>query len=362
VDSDPPLFPLPRLADPRILRVVAGLRPYRDGGIRLEAEPRGDRWLIHHYGHGGAGFTLAFGSAEEAAALVAARAAPPERVAVLGAGVVGLATAFVLLERGYRVRVLAREFPPRTQSDAAGAEWFPVGVEPGRTPPERDRFRRMLEAARRRLETFARDPSWFVTPRALYEEPEDPHTGSPGAPAGSCGTELRAAPAFAPIPLLPPDLLPPATRLARLPFPGPARPGLLRASFLIEPPRFLPRLLGAVLEGGAVLAHRGFAHESELRELDERVVVACTGLGGRELFGDRELRPVRGQLVHLAPEPLEYLLTHRQGYVVPRSDTVVLGGTWEPGCTDLLPDHALTEAILDRHRRWAGVAPAPQAL
>jgi D-amino-acid oxidase len=45
-----------------------GLRPYR-GEVRLERDPH-HRRVIHNYGHGGAGFTLCRGCAEDVAALV----------------------------------------------------------------------------------------------------------------------------------------------------------------------------------------------------------------------------------------------------------------------------------------------------
>ena len=63
----------PRLAELRdddILGVAVGLRPVRPA-VRLEAEPAGTgRWLIHNYGHGGAGVTLSWGCAAEVARLV----------------------------------------------------------------------------------------------------------------------------------------------------------------------------------------------------------------------------------------------------------------------------------------------------
>jgi D-amino-acid oxidase len=46
----------------RVLREGAGLRPYRPT-VRLEREGR----IFHNYGHGGAGYTLAYGCAEEVA-------------------------------------------------------------------------------------------------------------------------------------------------------------------------------------------------------------------------------------------------------------------------------------------------------
>ena len=51
---------------PRVLRERVGLRPFRKSGVRLEKETLSDdRTVIHNYGHGGSGFTLSWGCAEE---------------------------------------------------------------------------------------------------------------------------------------------------------------------------------------------------------------------------------------------------------------------------------------------------------
>ncbi|XVA00321.1 FAD-dependent oxidoreductase [Streptomyces araujoniae] len=61
----------PEIADARVLGHRVGLRPVREGGVRIEAGalPGGGR-LVHNYGHGGAGVTVAWGCARAAAALV----------------------------------------------------------------------------------------------------------------------------------------------------------------------------------------------------------------------------------------------------------------------------------------------------
>ncbi|MDV5149434.1 FAD-dependent oxidoreductase [Streptomyces sp. SBC-4] len=61
----------PEIAGARVLGHRVGLRPARTGGVRIEAValPGGGR-LVHHYGHGGAGVTVAWGCAERAAELV----------------------------------------------------------------------------------------------------------------------------------------------------------------------------------------------------------------------------------------------------------------------------------------------------
>ena len=56
--------------DVRIDRVEVGIRPVREAGVRLEATSVHGRTVIHNYGHGGAGFTLAWGCAQDVSKLV----------------------------------------------------------------------------------------------------------------------------------------------------------------------------------------------------------------------------------------------------------------------------------------------------
>jgi D-amino-acid oxidase len=62
---------LPELTDASLLRITAGLRPFRQDSIRIETEIVKDRVIVHNYGHGGAGITLSWGSAELALELAA---------------------------------------------------------------------------------------------------------------------------------------------------------------------------------------------------------------------------------------------------------------------------------------------------
>lgn len=60
----------PELANARVIEHLVGLRPGRPS-VRLEVERLNDGpAIIHNYGHGGAGFTLAWGCADEALALI----------------------------------------------------------------------------------------------------------------------------------------------------------------------------------------------------------------------------------------------------------------------------------------------------
>ncbi|MEQ8705535.1 MAG: FAD-dependent oxidoreductase [Phaeodactylibacter sp.] len=57
----------PALSQPAVIAAAAGLRPKRPS-IRCEREP--DQPVVHNYGHGGAGFTVSWGCAEEVVRII----------------------------------------------------------------------------------------------------------------------------------------------------------------------------------------------------------------------------------------------------------------------------------------------------
>jgi D-amino-acid oxidase len=56
-----------KIEKPNVLAERVGLRPFRKSGVRVERDQlRDSRTVVHNYGHGGSGFTLSWGCAEEA--------------------------------------------------------------------------------------------------------------------------------------------------------------------------------------------------------------------------------------------------------------------------------------------------------
>jgi D-amino-acid oxidase len=56
-----------KIEKPNVLGERVGLRPFRKSGVRVERDQLPDgRAVVHSYGHGGSGFTLSWGCAEEA--------------------------------------------------------------------------------------------------------------------------------------------------------------------------------------------------------------------------------------------------------------------------------------------------------
>src|SRR5580658_8570119 len=97
------------VAPERVIRTIVGLRPFRPSGFVVRAEKAGDKTIVHNYGHGGAGLTLSWGTAHLAALEV--QKTGEHEIAVLGVGAVGLATAHILLERGFKVSVYTKDLP-----------------------------------------------------------------------------------------------------------------------------------------------------------------------------------------------------------------------------------------------------------
>src|SRR6266699_1739695 len=72
----------------RVIRTVAGLRPFRPSGFLVRKDTIDRKTIIHNYGHGGAGITLSWGTPQ--LALEEAVRSGHAEFAVLGCGVIGL--------------------------------------------------------------------------------------------------------------------------------------------------------------------------------------------------------------------------------------------------------------------------------
>src|SRR5262249_50314490 len=110
---------------------VAGVRPYRNGAYRLDTETAAGKFIVHNYGHGGAGITLSWGRAAKGRGIVKQHLAASHhtQAAVLGAGVMGLTAAMLLRDLGLNVTIHAERKPADTTSAKAGGQWAVSVVE-----------------------------------------------------------------------------------------------------------------------------------------------------------------------------------------------------------------------------------------
>ncbi|HVR71937.1 MAG TPA: FAD-dependent oxidoreductase [Vicinamibacteria bacterium] len=335
----PRRFARVRVAPDRVIRTVAGLRPYRPSGFVVRAEKLDGRLVVHHYGHGGAGVSLSWGTA----ALAVEEAAPSgaRRYAVLGCGAVGLATARLLQRRGHDVVIYARDLPPNTTSNVAGAEWgtFSVAEPSRRTPAFAEQLVRAARLSHRMFQDLVGE-RYGVRWLDAYEL-------AGAAPAARRGDAVSEALA---------ELQTASHELARNEHPFDRPYARQFTTMLIEPPVYLEALLADFRLAGGKVVVREFRDRRALLDLPEPVVVNCTGLGSRALFGDEEMVPAKGQLSVLVPQPeVDYaVLTDNLLYMFPRRDGILLGGTFERGEWSLTPDPAAAERILQGHMALFG--------
>ncbi|HEY1908252.1 MAG TPA: FAD-dependent oxidoreductase [Myxococcaceae bacterium] len=244
-------------------------------------------------------------------------------ITVIGAGVVGLTTAFVLEEDGHRVRVIAAERPERTTSAAAGAVWYPFEVG----PPEA--VRRWARATRGWLLELSR-----TVPEAGVDVLTVRECASDASPPWWAGAVE-------------------GLRLIEGPQPSGARLAWEFEAPRVEPALHLPWLesrLGRPIE---------ITRVDRLDDVPGELVVNCTGIGARRLTGDTTLRALLGQTVLVGPGEIDPGRMYGDErdlremlYVIPRRAEVVIGGCalLFEGDVPPPPDPVLRRALLERAR------------
>jgi D-amino-acid oxidase len=329
---------VPRVRLDRVIRTTVGLRPHRDGGFVLRAEKLDAKVLVHNYGHGGAGMSLAWGCG----VLVADLSQPTgaTQVAVIGCGAPGLCTARQLQRRGYAVTIYAATVPPDTTSNRSWAGYTPTTalIAPERRTPAWDQqFRTAAEISYRQLQTMV-GPRYGVYWIDAYAATDDP-TARPGG--GQDGD------------LVPEHLRPGRDRQVLGPgeHPFPTSHAVRTSNLAIEPSIYLDAVVDDFLAAGGRIVIRRFESRRELAALAEPVVVNCTGLGSFSLFDDMELVPIKGQLTFIVPQrEVDYRVSSRAANggnagLNPRSDGIVVGNSQEPGVWSL----DVNEEILKRN-------------
>ncbi|MEM9385453.1 MAG: FAD-dependent oxidoreductase [Pseudomonadota bacterium] len=327
-------FVAPRVSAERIVRVIAGLRPYRPSGFVVRRERLDHKILVHNYGHGGGGISLSWGSS--ALAVREVRGEAPAQAAVIGAGVMGLTTARLLQDAGWQVTLYTAQMPRHTTSNIAAGQWGPTSVfELTRVDPAFEA--RYQWAARISHHAFQN----LVGPRYGVRFLENYYLGDRPHEPSYYARELPEL--FAEMS----DLLP-----GEHPFPVPHVHRTV--TMQIEPAIFLRQLEADIRLAGGRFVVRAFESPQELLALPEQTLFNCTGLGSRELFNDVELTPAKGQLVFVLPDQQVDFATIGGGrgvrYMFPRTGELVLGGSWERGEFSLATDVGLAEQIVADHK------------
>jgi D-amino-acid oxidase len=346
---------VPRINFERVIRTTVGLRPHRDSGFVLKPEKFDSKTVIHDYGFGGAGMSLAWGCGAMAADMALEHS--ERRVAVLGCGSPGLTAARQLQRRGFEVTIYAMTVPPDTTSNMSMAGFTPTTAlisNTRRTPAWDAQFRQAAEISYRQLQLLAGAPGWGVYWIDNYAATDDPNP-QPANPQD--------------------DLLPDALRSGRDrdvlgpgEHPFPTKYAIRTPALAIEPSIYLEMLVRDFVLFGGKIVIRKFDTPRDLMSLSESIVVNCTGLGSKTLFNDDELVPIKGQLTVCIPQPeVNYRANGRMpnstvaASINPRSDGITVGNMMERGNWSLEPNEEVLRQNVDAAMKFFASMRAPSA-
>ena len=245
-----------------------------------------------------------------------------KRIAVIGSGVIGLTSAYRLLEAGYAVTVLAHVLPPFTTSDVAAAFWSPSATAAGNLPRQW-----ALESLRVFRELVAEHQSGIAIVD-LYQLA----TETTSMPYMASAGEVTAVP----VGHFPPPWSGCCVQVPR-----------------IDVPVYMPWLVKQVEAKGALIQQHIVQHISELSN-EYGLIINCSGLGARLLTGD-EVYPIRGQVISVRrPEGMASDIIYADAdhetttYIIPRSQDCLLGGTYQYRNGNTAVDETIAAEILAR--------------
>ncbi|MEO1082224.1 MAG: FAD-dependent oxidoreductase [Pseudomonadota bacterium] len=323
-------FVAPRISEDRVVRVIVGHRPFRRSGFVVRRERMDSKEVIHNYGHGGGGITLAWGSS--ALAVHQAQGLPVGEAAVLGAGIMGLTTARLLQDAGWTVTIYTRAPSRHSVSNVGGGQWAPTSVfdEDVASDAFLAQFKYASRISHHAYQNLvgADYGVRFIENYYLSEEPQEG------------GYYLREMP----------ELFTSVRDLDPGEHPFPSRYVKQTVTMIIEPAMFLRRVRNDFLVAGGKMVARDFKTVVQVLALRERTIFNCTGLGAKALFNDDEMQPAKGQLVFIPPDPAVDYLTVGGGsdvtYMFSRRGEILLGGSFEIGNWSREPDAEVTQRIL----------------
>lgn len=258
-----------------------------------------------------------------------------KRIVVIGSGVIGLTSAYRLLEAGYGVTILARVLPPHTTSDVAAAFWSPSATTGG---VQAERWAHNSLSQFRQLAT---NPASGIAIVDLYKLSPEP-------------TPMPYMASSGPMELIPPGRFPAPWSGYRAPVPR------------IDVPVYMPWLLAAVQALGGVIQQQIVQGLGELRNSYD-VIVNCSGLGAQLLTGD-PMFPIRGQVMSvrkpaaLAPDIIYADDGDTTTYIIPRGADCLLGGTYQYRDGNTEVDEEIGAQIIARCAIFNRALRAPEIL
>ncbi len=265
------------------------------------------------------------------------------RLAVIGAGIIGLTTAVMAQQQGYDVIIYSPESPFETTSSKAGASFKPHKVEVTDTQT----LLSMLKESWNYYEGLLGVMGSGIKKYRHYEASDSPidRAEKPYLDFFETVTEVTYHNHSDDVP-------------------GGYNYAFSYDTFHIDTIQHINFLFDSfIANGGNFQLHEKFTSFNQLDTLSEQVIMNCTGLGSQQLLEDGDIIPVRGQILKAAPIPTmmkpgqEYSISVREGgYIYHGMDMdgrpiAKLGGIAQENEYDTTPRPEDTRRILEGNER-----------
>jgi glycine/D-amino acid oxidase-like deaminating enzyme len=309
------LAPIRASAD-RLFDVTVCLRPFRAKGPRLDVEQIGDTLIVHNYGHGGSGWSLSWGSST--LAVQKAMAGSPTEVAVLGCGALGLTSATLAQRAGAKVTIYAKDLLPQARSSRATGSWTPdsrIALDGAAGPAFGALWEQMARISFKTYRQYLGLPGNPVEWTDRYSVADAPTKRSRAAGSLDFAEYSDRIADLTPRP----EVMAPGTTPFRAPYVERS------SSMMFNVADYGHTLMADFLLAGGRIERREFHAPAELATLTEKVVINCPGYGGRALWKDESITPVRGQIGWLIPQAdAAYGVMYKNVSMLARRDGVVI--------------------------------------
>lgn len=355
----------PNLSEAHLGKRILCYRPYHPGGPKFDVEAIDGKVIAHNYGHGGAGWSMGPGSANHVVKLLedseyAKNLNKNTPITIIGAGVIGLYTAYTLQTHGYKhITVVADKFNDLASNFAGGT--FSPHIK------MTDRETRSLNYL------VSLDSLRFYQSIAKQQHPIF-KSGAKIIPAYFQNTTDSSLEPFVGDGILP-------AKAVILDFGTGKRQEMIvyDDGVFIDVEKMMQLMTDYLKKHKVKFVKQKINTFSEIKD---NVIINCTGLGAKQLNSDDNVKPVQGHLIMLKnqnPENLQNAILFvldsgvtkhdqkifRMFYIFPKhspgtgkNDVGVMGGTYIEDATPETPNEEEFETIIKNAKAFYGIEEA----
>ncbi|HXI27081.1 MAG TPA: FAD-dependent oxidoreductase [Vicinamibacterales bacterium] len=256
-------------------------------------------------------------------------------MAVIGCGALGLTSAITAQRAGLRVTIFAKDRPPNVRSSRATGVWSPdsrIALTSAAAPDFGAQWEAMARTSFAMYQSYLGLPGTPVEWTDSYILSDTASSEGNGAerrepsPAPANRPEESAAHDFAHYEPRIADITPHVQDLPTGTHPFPTKYASRTSRLTFNVADYSRQLMNDFLIAGGVIETREFQSPQDVAAaVPQRVIINCPGYGGRQLWSDESIVPVRGQIAWLIPqEDVHYGLIYKDLNVVARRDGIVV--------------------------------------